>query len=62
MERKAYGDATDPETSYTTTTRITSIMEEAGDAEMILQKDTMGDVSDELFDSLNFDDPLSQEI
>lgn len=62
IERKAYGNATDPETSSTTNIRITSSMKEAGDAEVILQKDTMGDVSDELFDGVNFDDPLSQEI
>ena len=61
MERKEYGDATDPETS-STTTRITRRIEEAGDAELSLQKDTMGNVSDELFDGVNFDDPLSQEI
>jgi hypothetical protein len=61
MERKEYSDATDPETS-STTTRITRRIEEAGDAELSLQKDTMGDVSDELFDGVNFDDPLSQEI
>jgi hypothetical protein len=60
-ERKEYGDATDPETSSTTTS-MTRRIEEAGDAELILQKDTMGDVSDELFDGVNFDDPLSQEI
>jgi hypothetical protein len=61
MKRKAYGDATNPETS-STNTRITTRIEEAGDAEVILQKDTMGDVSDELFDDLDFDDYLSQEI
>ena len=55
-------NSTDPETSSTASTRITSSMKEAGDAEVILQKDTMGDVSDELFDGVNFDDSLSQEI
>jgi hypothetical protein len=29
---------------------------------MILQKDMMGDASDELFDDFDFDDPWSLEI
>jgi hypothetical protein len=44
MEWKAYGDTMDPETS-SSITRITSRTEQTGDAEVILQKDTMGDVS-----------------
>jgi hypothetical protein len=61
MERKEYGDATDPETS-STTARITRRIEEAGDAEVVLRKDTIEDVSDELFDGLDFDNRLSGEI
>jgi hypothetical protein len=61
MERKAYSDATGPETS-STATRITSRIGEAGNVEVVLQKDTMGDLSDDLFDYLDFDDYLSQEI
>lgn len=60
-EREAYGDAAAPETP-STTTRITSRTKEAGDAEVILQKETMGDVGEGLFDDLDFDDRLSQEI
>jgi hypothetical protein len=37
-------------------------VEEAGDAEVILQKETMGDVSDGSFNDLDFDDSSSQEI
>jgi hypothetical protein len=48
--------------TFSTATRITSRIEEAGDAEVVLQKDTIGDVSDDLFDNLDFDDYLSQEI
>jgi hypothetical protein len=58
IEREAYGDVMGPET-FSTATRITSRIEEAGDAEVVLQKDTMGDVSDDLFDNLDFDDYLS---
>jgi hypothetical protein len=60
-ERKACGDATDPETSAIAT-RVTSRTEKAGDVEVISQKGTIKDVSDELFDGLDFDDRLSQEI
>jgi hypothetical protein len=61
IERKAYGDATDPETSAIAT-RITSRTEKADDVEVISQKGTIKDVSDELFDGLDFDDRLSEEI
>jgi hypothetical protein len=61
MERKEYGDATDLETS-SSITRITSRTEQTGDAEVILQNDAMGDVIDELFDGLDFDDTWSLEI
>jgi hypothetical protein len=45
-----------------TTARITRRIEEAGDAEVVLRKDTIEDVSDELFDGLDFDNRLSGEI
>jgi hypothetical protein len=61
MEQEAYGDVTVLDTP-SATTRITNKAEEANDAEMILQKETEGNVGDGLFDDLDFDDRLSQEI
>ena len=42
--------------------RSTSRAEEAGDTEAILQKETTGKLGDGLFDDLEFNDCLSQEI
>ena len=45
-----------------TATRTTSGVEKASDAEVVLQKEATGDVSDGLLKDLDFDDCLSQEI
>ncbi|KAM0714625.1 hypothetical protein Q7P37_009921 [Cladosporium fusiforme] len=60
-ERQEYGDTAVSGTPSTTTILMNRV-EEAGDAAETSQKEMMGKVDDGLFNDLDFDDSLSQEI
>jgi hypothetical protein len=60
-EREAHGGATTLERPFTAI-GATSGAKEVGNADAILQKEMTGNVNDGLFNDLDFDNGLSQEI